>query len=127
MQLAQSSARSSSRSSDGLRRAATTAAKLPTQLGCLASRQRIARTSGKLAMLLGMMMVSACASRTVRPEYKPSIPSLTVAPHLTMCLTESGAIDCVTLATDDFRAVVRELKACCLALGHSLSECGAEK
>jgi hypothetical protein len=61
-----------------------------------------------------------------RPEWSPSIPTLQMAPRSGTCLTESGLVDCVVVKSSDFRAVVRELKACCIATGNSAKDCQAE-
>lgn len=84
---------------------------------------KLSRLVSLIVIAIVLLTTSGCASMRKRPEYKPSIPVLTLTPRSATCLTESGLVDCVVVATDDFRAVVRELKACCVALGNSEKEC----
>jgi len=70
--------------------------------------------------------VSGCACVRTVPEYQVQIPTLTLEPLVYSCETDAGPDVCITLSIDDYDAIVRELKAACLALGGSERKCQAE-
>lgn len=93
------------------------------------SRPRVTPRLSRLATLLAivLLMTSGCGLMRTRSEYRVSIPTLRVAPQSVTCLTSSGVVDCVVVASEDFRAVVRELKACCIANHGSAKDCETDQ
>ena len=73
-------------------------------------------------------LASGCATALPGTAYRPSIPTLTMMPEMGQCRFESRASrPCVVLAREDWEAIVRELKAACLALGGSPEACQTEE
>lgn len=73
------------------------------------------------------MLASCQMQGGVSGSYKPTIPVLAAPPLESVCVIEAagGAHQtiCVTVTKHDWLIVVTELKAACLALGHSQSVC----
>ena len=62
------------------------------------------------------------------PSYRVTVPILQAPPHESPCTlrTHDGTlavIACVTVAKDDWEALVREVKAACLANGQPRADC----
>ena len=82
---------------------------------------------GLLAIL--MLIVSGCASQGPAYRYTVAMPILTVAPIFHECAIRDDATgkkeptECVTLVRSDYRQIVIDLKAACLASGGSEKDC----
>jgi hypothetical protein len=89
--------------------------------------------SGRLVLLLVLTVALAlgCVQAQVASNYKVKIPVLNAATEPSECVIAvnvDGIVmkklgSCVTLLEDDWKAVVRELKSACLALGGTDEEC----
>ena len=81
-------------------------------------------------MLLGILtaaLSSACATAHGNSAYRVTIPVLGAQPLTVPCVLEGGdQAKCITLLESDYRAIVRELKAACLALRGTPAECQTE-
>lgn len=81
--------------------------------------------SGRLGWLA--LLVAAASSACATPPtrlYRVTIPTLQAAPAEVMCRSKSmGNTTCTLLLTTDYQALVRELKAACLANGQPATEC----
>jgi hypothetical protein len=73
-------------------------------------------------LLLVLTAGLGCARRPGLPTYRVKIPALTMTPRL---YTVDGE-RFITLRSADHAAIIRELKACCLAVGGQDDECQAE-
>lgn len=89
--------------------------------------------SGKQKLLAILICLSwSCAGPASNSGYRVQIPTLEVAPKQGPCqIQDPDALtfldgDCVTLTTKDFRAILVELIAACLALGGTEAECRAK-
>lgn len=81
---------------------------------------------GALAALLAANL-SGCAGIRHLPAYEVRIPALTAVPYDLECDADDGSVrQCVMLLREDYDAIVRELKAACLALGGSERDCQAD-
>ena len=95
-------------------------------------RWRVRQRISSWLLISILLYLPACATPGgVSGPYKPTIPTLLAEPIRSGCTIEDagGALlrtTCVTVAERDWNAVVTELKAACLALGHSRGECKAE-
>lgn len=72
-------------------------------------------------------LASGCVS-LAPPSYRVTIPVLKAPPHEAPCtlIRDDGSrlvSRCVTVTRDDWEALVREVKAACLANGQPRSEC----
>lgn len=86
---------------------------------------------GRFAGRLGLLLLPAAAltfgcARVAGPSsYRVTMPVLQAKPGAVAC-RHDGLIDtCTVLLTRDYEALVRELKAACLALGGSPKDCQA--
>lgn len=71
------------------------------------------------------MVLAGCASAPAL-TYKASLPTLRLTPMAGTCHRADGStLRCVVVAEDDWRELVREVIAACLAGGYSSKECGA--
>ena len=68
-------------------------------------------------------LVWGCAPVPLRSAYQVSLPPLTASPREILCELDGRVASCTVLATPDYEALVRELKAACVALGGSDVEC----
>lgn len=86
------------------------------------------RSGGRLALLISLMgaLLSGCATRATALKYTIQIPLLGAAPDTVSCRDRRGITKCIVMREDDYRALVRELKAACLANGQSKAECQTE-
>ena len=83
---------------------------------------------------LPIILISLLGCQTkagVSGSYKPTIPVLAAPPLESACVIEGhdGVEEvtvCITVTKCDWTTVVTELKASCLALGHSKSDCGVK-
>ena len=81
--------------------------------------------------LLGLLLLTLCACSVQGPayRYKVEIPMMTVAPIYHNCDIRDDATgkkeptECVTLVRSDYRQIVINLKAACLASGQSSEVC----
>ena len=78
-----------------------------------------------LLPLLTAVLVSACATPLTGSSYKVLVPKLATRPLAVPCSDNTGRHTCVVLLQDDYAAIVRELKAACLANRQSAAECQA--
>jgi len=83
---------------------------------------------GLLTILI--LLVGCQTPVGVSGSYKPRIPELAAPPLETPCVIERNGVEqwmvCVSVTQHDWITLVTELKAACLALGHSRAECHAE-
>jgi hypothetical protein len=86
------------------------------------------RWAGKRALWLPLTagLLSACGTAPATSAFRVSIPTLQAPPREIACVTAAAPGTCVVVTRDDWRAVVRELKAACLGAGQTPRECGAE-
>lgn len=91
---------------------------------------RLPLNAGALGLLAFLMLsVSGCASQGPAYRYKVAMPILTVAPIFHECAIRDDATgkkeptECVTLVRSDYRQIVIDLKAACLASGGSGKDC----
>lgn len=76
-------------------------------------------------VLLTAVLVSACATPLTGSSYKVQVPTLTARPLAVPCADKTGAHTCIVILQTDYAAIVRELKAACLANRQSAAECQA--
>lgn len=90
-------------------------------------------TRSGLWSILGLLLLSACAWGPTGSAYRPTLPQLEAVPLERPCLRErvsDGAqvtTTCVLVLKSDYAAIVRELKASCLALGWGRTYCQTEE
>ena len=78
-------------------------------------------------MLLAALTVGAgCSLGAGRSPYQVVLPVLKAEPAPLACLVNAVPATCVILEQGDYRSLVRELKAACLALGGSPEDCQTE-
>lgn len=79
-------------------------------------------------VLIVLASLTSCALSRAHPQYDVHLPILHAAPLYEPCLLDGMAqsAECVTVLKEDWFAVVTELKAQCIALGHTLKECDAK-
>ena len=76
-----------------------------------------------------LILLASCQTPGgVSGSYKPTIPVLAAPPLETPCVIEGSGggeewVVCVMVTKRDWVTVVTELKAACLALGHSPTAC----
>lgn len=82
-------------------------------------------------LLVALSLSTGCTSMTKPPVYSPSIPSLKVAPVTGRCEIENpktpgqpANLPCILMLEQEWLAVLTELRAMCLALGHDEKTCG---
>ena len=75
-----------------------------------------------LASLVAVV-ISGCSQVAVGSSYRVLIPLLQANPITVNCATGSFQGECVLLLKSDYEAIVRELKAACLANGQTAEEC----
>ena len=86
-------------------------------------RSRPSRSRRGLPALLTVALLSGCATVPM-PSYRVQIPVLTMRPLVGTCQLQSGGqTRCLTLSEKDYRAIVVELKAACLANQQPPEEC----
>jgi len=85
---------------------------------------RSRRTSGRRALLLSLVAgLSFGCNQTLGPSpYQVQIPILRATPTE----YDVGSVRYSCLRNDDLTALIRELKAACLALGQTPRDCQAE-
>ena len=85
------------------------------------------RATGRLArwLILSLLLVSACAPALGPSPYRVTPPQLKSYPLRVECKVDGRPAECVMLLMEDFRAIVIELKAACLALNGSEDACQA--
>mgnify|MGYP001612345998 CR=1 FL=1 len=85
------------------------------------------RVSGRLGrwLILSLLLVSACAPALGPSPYRVTPPQLKSYPLRVECKVDGRPAECVMLLMEDFRAIVIELKAACLALNGSEDACQA--
>lgn len=76
-------------------------------------------------LLFALMAAPACVTPAGPSGYKVTLPILQAPPRELTCHLDETETTCVVMLRDDLRALVRELKAACLALGGSPEACGA--
>lgn len=91
----------------------------------LSRRQSIKR--GLLAF--PMLLLFACGTPPSPYQYRVQLPVLEVEPKVSPCdlKDQTGKVvqsrSCLTLLDDDYRKILVELKAACLAFGQTAKEC----
>jgi hypothetical protein len=80
-------------------------------------------------LLLALMAAPGCAlNQAGESSYRVRIPTLQAPPIEQACDVEGlGKTTCTCLVTRDHQALVRKLKAACLALGGSPKDCQTEQ
>lgn len=84
------------------------------------------RQSGRLGLLVVLMvgLISACGTAGMAPSpYRVTMPVLDATPMAVRCQKNGQPARCKVVLETDWAAVVRELKAACLALGGSDADC----
>ena len=89
---------------------------------------RIERTNGRrLLMLTLALLTCGCVGHGPPYRYRAIPPAMTVAPIFHRCDLIEGETrtpeECVTLLRHDYRELVKEIKAACLAAGGTDGEC----
>lgn len=89
---------------------------------------RLTRSRGKrgLAGLLMAALISGCAAGVAPSPYRVTIPVLSAPPRTVPCALGGRADRCLVILEDDYRALIVELKAACLALGGTPEACQTE-
>lgn len=87
----------------------------------------------KLGLLaFPMLLLFACATPPSPYQYRVQLPVLEVEPKVSPCdlKDQTGKVvqsrSCITLLDDDYKKILVELKAACLAVGQSAKECRTE-
>lgn len=91
-------------------------------MGCSSWPSRRTSTRRALLVLLTVGLLSGCAQAGPLSGYRVTIPELDCEP----LYHEYRGLQLVTLCRNDYRRIVRELKAACLAEGQTPKECQAE-
>jgi len=93
-------------------------------------RRHVGRWSGKLGLLVSLaaVLISGCSQVVVKSSYRVNVPILTLEARTFQCGVDRGGQivlpqECVALLKRDYEAIVRELKAACLANGQTAEEC----
>ncbi len=83
--------------------------------------------AGKRLLWLVLMagLLSACGTAPCKSPYQVTVPTLQAAPVPLECLQGIRATNCLLLLEEDWRRVVREMKAACLAVGGEAKDCQA--
>ncbi len=83
------------------------------------------RTSGRLTLLVVLMagLAFGCRTGPDQSAYRVKIPILTASPIVVECMRQGHDEVCELWTQKDIQAVVRELKAACLATGQTKDEC----
>ncbi|HEV8642265.1 MAG TPA: hypothetical protein VGV13_14300 [Methylomirabilota bacterium] len=76
-------------------------------------------------LLVTLTVAQGCATPAGLSSYRVTLPVLQATPRELTCHLEEAETTCVVMLRDDLRALVRELKAACLALGGSPGDCQA--
>ncbi len=86
------------------------------------------RWGGKRLLLLALTagVLSSCAQAPCKSPYQVTIPTLQAAPVPLACLQGIQATNCLLVLEQDWKRVVRELKAACIAAGGSFEDCQAQ-
>ena len=91
---------------------------------------RLPLNAGALGLLAFLMLIiSGCASQGPAYRYRVAMPMMTVAPIYHDCWIRDDATgkkeptECVTLVRSDYRQIVIDLKAACLASGGTEKDC----
>ncbi len=79
-----------------------------------------------LWLILPVALLSGCATGPCKSPYQVTVPTLQAAPVPLACLQGSQETKCLLLLEEDWRRVVRELKAACLAAGGAHDDCQAQ-
>jgi hypothetical protein len=79
-----------------------------------------------LRWLVMAALLCGCETTPATSPFRVSIPTLQAPPREIACVIATGPAECVVVTRDDWRAVVRELKAACLGAGQTPLECGTE-
>lgn len=89
------------------------------------------RFAGKLWLLgISILLSSSCASLESSSGYRMTMPILDVSPREAPCQARDGTGQivhehCTTLLTRDYKRIVVELVAACIAFGGTDEECRA--
>ncbi len=71
-------------------------------------------------------LLCSCAQAPCKSPYQVTVPTLQAAPVPLACLQGIQATNCLLVLEQDWRRVVRELKAACLATGGERDYCQAQ-
>lgn len=80
-------------------------------------------------MIMMCLMISGCESLPAGSSYRVTMPEWQVRPLVHPCRVVNSETnlthdrECATVLHEDLRAVVRELKAACLAVGGAELQC----
>jgi hypothetical protein len=86
-----------------------------------------ARWSGRLTLfVITLGLISGCATVPGKSKYTVSMPTLSAHPREVPCKLNDEAITCLVVVEEDWNAIVRELKAACIANGQTPKECFAQ-
>ena len=100
---------------------------MPPKRRCIVSYGLTPRkpTSGKRALLLSLMagLSFGCASQVRESNYQVEMPILAAPPHHHNCTVNDMATICTCFVKSDAEAIIRKLKAACLALGGTEDAC----
>ncbi len=90
---------------------------------------RTKRYGSKCALWLTMtFLLSSCGTALVTSEsYQVTMPLLQAQPLIEKCEVDVQNTWCATLLLEDYQAIVRELKAACLALGGDVETCQTDE
>lgn len=76
-----------------------------------------------LVSVLMAGLIFGCVRVPVNSAYRVQMPILDAKPERANCLFGGSELSCILLLEDDYKRIVRELKACCIATGGSDSDC----
>ncbi len=84
------------------------------------------RWGGWLSLLWLLIMAQACATGAGKSPFQVSVPTLQAPVIPVACRLNGQPAECAILLKTDLEAIVRNLKAACLANGQSAKECLTE-
>lgn len=76
-------------------------------------------------LLVALTAAQGCVTPAGPSSYRVTLPVLQAPPREVTCHLEEAEATCVVVLREDWRKVIRELKAACLAMGGSPEACGA--
>lgn len=83
--------------------------------------------NGLLWVILMGALLSACGMGRQPSNYTVTIPILTAAPHHHPCNLNGMETTCTCFVRSDAEALIRQLKAACVANGGSDEECQTKR
>ncbi len=79
-----------------------------------------------LWLILPVALLSGCKTGPCKSPYQVTVPTLQAAPVPLECLQGIQETNCLLVLEQDWKRVVLELKAACIAAGGSFEDCQAQ-